>query len=142
MSKFQEQDIAAMHDRDLAKAIYKYCDSLAPKERWYTDDLLSGMEPPEIRPGLRLDARIRAVVTRDSRGNLEIDSFELGEVYIKPDSLDDILLLDQTALKTRHKALYDEFESWATKETLEQASEADDGLSGPNVWIAVSEEES
>lgn len=127
MTRFKGQDIGAMHDRDLARAIHRHCETRdAEPATWSTDDLLSGQEPPEVRPGVRLDARVKAVVRRDTDGTLELDSLDIGDVYLKPDSYDDILLLDQEALKTRHKALWEAFQVWLEAEALKQAEAAPD----------------
>jgi len=142
MTKFREQDTGAMFDRDLAAAIHRHCETHPAKYRWHTDDLLSGMEPPEIRPGLRLDAKITAVAVKDIRGDVDLESLEIGPVYLKPDSLEDILLLDQEALRTRHKCLYKDFEVWAENEAIRQARAATDGLIGPGCWVLIDDEDS
>lgn len=79
--------------------------------------------PIEVQ-GVKLDARIDATVVQLGNEKPEIDWFDVREVYINVDSMPDCMLLDQQALKTRHKGLYEDFIAMAQVIALLRAESA------------------
>ena len=62
--------------------------------------------------GLQFDAKALATFTRrGSHGDIELDSIEIGDVYLvnenAPDSEESLFLLDQDSFRSRHRRLYD-----------------------------------
>ena len=75
--------------------------------------------------GLHLDAKVDVWIKQSGRHELEVDSFEMRDVYLwTPQLDDDLLLLDLASLKTRHKRLYEAFRAACEAEALRQANAA------------------
>ncbi len=80
--------------------------------------------------GQLFEANMTATLTRSGlHGDIEVHSFECGDVYIQiPDHFDSLMLIDQVQLKSRHRDIYNAILFAGESEALRIASQSNDWL--------------
>ena len=69
------------------------------------DDL---MDSTIVVDGLELEAKVDVVIRQFKNGDYEIESIDIGDVYLAAGN-HNLILLDQSSLRTRNKMLYGRF---------------------------------
>lgn len=72
-------------------------------------ELLDGF-PLDIE-GVDMEARVDVVLINRGGNEIEIDSISIGDIYLIVPWSDALILIDQDSFKTRHKRMYQLFET-------------------------------